>query len=760
MSAHSIPKKTTVIEIIDKKTPSADTSSDSTTPATKRQSHTKQLTKFITNHTYTDEELELLGVEHFQEKLYKAGYIYLIWTEDCRKSGEAVFKLGMGYGTNLDKRISVYPKGSAVLLTMTVADAELVEKELHAIFAEKFKRDHVHGKEFYAGCQYEMKREIINYLFNEHPEQLIVPYAEALATRIEPQMKVINNAYIMTYPLVGPATKSARNVALINDAREDCSNAIDVSAGNSVSSGTIVGSITIGNKKTEKKVSEKKSTEIVPVNTTPVSTPSVPVTTTVSTPPTTEKKQLSELTSELNNTINNKGRKNCVLYIFSNLRDAVKMNYIDATNSASTSANASKASDNTQPKHKLLLKCNINNETKYCVYVRYGTKVSAKYPEVFGCESTYYFPSMLESIKLAISNNNNAIYTLQEEQIDDNNKQQRNTKCNKISFALLPRYRFIADGKKLAELYNDLDILELDEDEHTTVISIINELNNSETITQLNKDIAAKAEKFDRIDKKMFIREQYLEKKRGENIVVETEEVVPVVSEEKNDDSKNVAVVNDSVEDVPECTAQELSPFNGFVVEEDEMAPELDIQFNAVSTTHNAISPVISELLVDINNPKTESKKSISLTQYISHIVEYVKSNDIATNSFSLMRKADTEKCKLLIDANIVVGKYAGQDCNYAKINSIDLIGISNENGVKINIPELNTFIQNNYGATESRYRLTPGQTRKYEENKSDNENVKYNIFVYNLKKKVFRRKDYFDISITPDGVKIPPFKQ
>ena len=669
----------------------------------------------------------------------------------------------MGYGTNLDKRISVYPKGSSVLLTMTVADAELVEKELHAIFAEKFKRDHVHGKEFYAGCQYEMKREIINYLFNEHPEQLIVPYAEALATRIEPQMKVNNNAYIITYPLVGSATKNARNVALINDAREDCSNAIDVSAGNNVS-GTIVGSITIGNKKSEKKVAEKKSaeTDTVKNNTvqdTAVTTPNN-VPTTVSTPPTTEKKQLSELTSELNNTINNKGRKNCVLYIFSNLRDAVKMNYIDATNSASTSANASKASDNTRPLHKLLLKCNINNETKYCVYIRYGTKVSAKYPEVFGCESTYYFPSMLESIKLAISSNNNAVYTLQEEQIDDNNKQQRNTKCAKISFALLPRYRFIADGKKLAELYNDLDILELDEDEHNTIMSINNELNNSDTITQLNKDIASQAEKFDRIDKKNFIREQYLEKKRGENVVVETEEVVPVVDVEKNDDDKNVSSIIDSVAAVPENAVPELSPFNGFVVEEDEDAPELDIQFNAVSTTHNAISPVISELLVDINNPKTESKKSISLTQYISHIVEYIKSNDIATTSFSLMKKADTEKCKLLIDANIVLGKYAGQDCNYVKINSINLIGISNENGVKINIPELNTFIQNNYGATESRYRLTPGQTRKYEENKSDNENAKYNIFVYNLKKKVFRKKDYFDISITPDGVKIPPLKQ
>ena len=56
MSALSIPKKTTVIEILDKKTPSADSTSD--TPVTKRQSHTKQLTKFITNHTYTDEEID------------------------------------------------------------------------------------------------------------------------------------------------------------------------------------------------------------------------------------------------------------------------------------------------------------------------------------------------------------------------------------------------------------------------------------------------------------------------------------------------------------------------------------------------------------------------------------------------------------------------------------------------------------------------------------------------------------------------------
>jgi hypothetical protein len=167
----------------------------------------------------------------------------------------------------------------------------------------------------------------------------------------------------------------------------------------------------------------------------------------------------------------------------------------------------------------------------------------------------------------------------------------------------------------------------------------------------------------------------------------------------------------------------------------------------------------LHDLLSDISDPKTEYKKSISLTAYLTYTIEYIQKNKIAKKAFNLLNKSDLVKCKLLMKASIHNGKHGKEDCHFATILSITLIGVSNNSTATINMNSVNEYIKNNYGPIETRLRLTPGQSEKYEANKSNNPAIEYNVFAYNLKKKWYRRHEYYDMSITPTNRKIPPFR-
>lgn len=91
-------------------------------------------------------------------------YIYLLQTRESYNQGESVFKLGRTSETAL-KRFNQYPKGSHLKLHIDVADSQIMERKLLALFDQRFTKKEDYGNEYFEGNPDEMKLLILTECF-------------------------------------------------------------------------------------------------------------------------------------------------------------------------------------------------------------------------------------------------------------------------------------------------------------------------------------------------------------------------------------------------------------------------------------------------------------------------------------------------------------------------------------------------------------------------------------------------------------------
>ena len=89
-------------------------------------------------------------------------YIYLIQERESIRCNDNIYKIGKTKQKPM-KRVSAYPTGSKLWITIIVNDATLAEKDLLKIFRNKFKQITSIGAEYFFGNPIEMIREIVEY---------------------------------------------------------------------------------------------------------------------------------------------------------------------------------------------------------------------------------------------------------------------------------------------------------------------------------------------------------------------------------------------------------------------------------------------------------------------------------------------------------------------------------------------------------------------------------------------------------------------
>ena len=374
------------------------------------------------------------------------------------------------------------------------------------------------------------------------------------------------------------------------------------------------------------------------------------------------------------------------------------------------------------------------------MFVKFGTNVSAKYPEVYNCETVYLFGTFPESINALFKQNSNNIHVFDTDNLDIG--------CRKLSttifYVQLPRYRNIYnESETLQEMYKNMVPVALTEDDHNIITAIYNEKNNEEEKKRINDAVMQRVRDYTS-NKQVYQRE---------------------IVNEANDELRRETIqeLEDEISESTQLIPDELfavingnTATDGTTADTNHAATEQNNQSND-SSAHTDSLP-IAELLSEITDPKTVYKKSISVTEYTTRVIEYVQKNKIPIKSFMLTNKADTVKCKLLLNACITGGKHNGAPCYHALITSCILIGPNNTVHKRLDLNAIEEFTINNYGPIEAKIRLTPKQAERYECNKSAKPGMNYNLFVHTLKKRTFKRRDYYDITVTPSDVKIPRY--
>lgn len=92
----------------------------------------------------------------------KTDFIYLIKEREFLKTNEPIYKIGMTR-TGPTKRVNSYPKGSRVVITVSVHDAVTSEKELIKQFKKCFKQRKEYGIEYFEGNESKMMQMILSH---------------------------------------------------------------------------------------------------------------------------------------------------------------------------------------------------------------------------------------------------------------------------------------------------------------------------------------------------------------------------------------------------------------------------------------------------------------------------------------------------------------------------------------------------------------------------------------------------------------------
>ena len=94
------------------------------------------------------------------------GYIYLLKPLSSVINNENIYKIGKTHRHNF-KRFCEYPTGSILLLQSSCLNCDTMEKHLLNIFNANFTRSNGHGREYFEGDVFTMKKYINDEITNE-----------------------------------------------------------------------------------------------------------------------------------------------------------------------------------------------------------------------------------------------------------------------------------------------------------------------------------------------------------------------------------------------------------------------------------------------------------------------------------------------------------------------------------------------------------------------------------------------------------------
>ena len=88
-----------------------------------------------------------------------SNYIYLLQEREFIKTKEPIYKIGKTRQKHND-RLKQYPKGSKLLLQLSVDDCDKFERDIIKLFREKYKWRKDIGHEYFEGNYNEMIKDI------------------------------------------------------------------------------------------------------------------------------------------------------------------------------------------------------------------------------------------------------------------------------------------------------------------------------------------------------------------------------------------------------------------------------------------------------------------------------------------------------------------------------------------------------------------------------------------------------------------------
>ena len=97
--------------------------------------------------------------------------IYLLHTREFINSKQPIYKIGRS--SNMNTRLSQYPKGSNILCSIKCENSNLCEKELIKLFTKLFKIRKEYGNEYFEGNHNNMLFVIITYLYQDKINSII-----------------------------------------------------------------------------------------------------------------------------------------------------------------------------------------------------------------------------------------------------------------------------------------------------------------------------------------------------------------------------------------------------------------------------------------------------------------------------------------------------------------------------------------------------------------------------------------------------------
>ena len=118
-------------------------------------------------------------------------YIYLLREREFVRLNENCYKIGR---TSQDpvKRFEGYPKGSEIVLYIAVDNCLTAEKQLLAIFKNKFQQKKNYGTEYFSGDKNEMIKAILGVATKSSVDLEVLNKISSLTAKIEEMQALLN----------------------------------------------------------------------------------------------------------------------------------------------------------------------------------------------------------------------------------------------------------------------------------------------------------------------------------------------------------------------------------------------------------------------------------------------------------------------------------------------------------------------------------------------------------------------------------------
>jgi hypothetical protein len=87
-------------------------------------------------------------------------FIYLVHEREFIRLNENTYKVGKMQGIDVQEYTSKIPKGSQMMLLIPVHNNKALEKEIIALFNEKYQQMDEYGRKYFSGDAQEMIKDI------------------------------------------------------------------------------------------------------------------------------------------------------------------------------------------------------------------------------------------------------------------------------------------------------------------------------------------------------------------------------------------------------------------------------------------------------------------------------------------------------------------------------------------------------------------------------------------------------------------------